>query len=127
MKKIILLIVISIFTTSVSAKTYVCSESEKVLLDGVLITRSYSLDDYTAGSYPALKLKSPIDVNCEPDDDTCEPEKNVSILQLWLDYAGNVQYEKLKGKEVKVYGTLFHRITLTHHHTPIIINVDSIK
>ena len=122
MKKIILLIVISIFTTSVSAKTYVCSESEKVLLDGVLITRSYSFDN-KAGSYPALKLNSPIDVNCEPDDDTCEPEKNVSILQLW----GPVQYKKLKGKEVKVYGTLFHRITLTHHHTPIIINVDSIK
>ena len=125
MKKFLLgtaIAVTLVSTTSVSAKTYVCSESEKVLLNGVLITRSYSFDN-KAGSYPALKLKSPIDVNCEPDDDTCEPEKNVSILQLW----GPVQYKKLEGKEVKVYGTLFHRIIAGHHHTPIIINVDSIN
>ncbi len=101
-------------------------------LQGVLITskaKHESVSPYDEKPYdffPALKLLKPISVRCTAKKTGyCESETGVTLLHLVLKEKQMKQFKKLKGKTVKLRGTLFYWIT-AYHFTPVLMDVKSI-
>ena len=79
----------------------------------------------TPETYWVLTLKQDACVQGDPGDDlNTEDEENVQAFQLILDNYD--KYRKLVGKGAIVKGTLLQGFT-GHHHTPVLLYVDSIK
>lgn len=82
------------------------TEPEVVLLQGRLISAPGETPDGESVSFPALELASPIIVKA---DQNHSEAKDVGVMQLVLDEKTRLQYEAMKGKQVSVRGSLFHR------------------
>ena len=99
-----------------------------VTLEGTLLTSTADASitfDEKAHDFPALKLDKPISVLCSHKETDCTPETGVILLQLVLRPQQMEQFKKLKGKSVKVRGTLFHSDN-GHHFTSVLIDVQEI-
>ncbi|HQH43821.1 MAG TPA: DUF4431 domain-containing protein [Syntrophorhabdaceae bacterium] len=99
-----------------------------VALKGVLILSTADpaiTYDEKPHQFPALKLAQPISVLCASGETDCQPEMGVTVLHLVLKEKEMAQFKKLKGKAVKVSGTLFHSDS-GHHFTSVLLDVKSI-
>lgn len=98
--------------------------NKTVVLAGKLETKSF----FDANNKPeeeyVLILNKHIDV--AEDKGFGGPEKNVSEIQLVVYSEDQGQAKKLINKNVEVRGSLFHSHT-AHHHTKILLEVDSLK
>lgn len=100
-----------------------------VVLDGVLATSTADpaiTYDEKPHQFPALKLRKPIAVLCNVKETDCQPEAGITLIQLVLKQNNMTQFKKLKGKSVKLSGTLFHSHT-GHHFTSVLMDVESIS
>jgi hypothetical protein len=112
--------------TNVFGQTY--KYDSVITLEGVFISAiadAAITSDEKPHKYTALKLNKPISVLCKSDDQYCETEDGVMLLQLVLKDAEWSKYKKLKGKKVKVQGTLFHSDN-GNHFTSVLLDVSSI-
>lgn len=76
--------------------------------------------------FPAINLSKPISVACEPMDTGCQEETGIILLHLVLKQSHMAQFKRLKGKTVRVTGTLFHAES-GHDFTAVLMNVDAIN
>jgi len=100
-----------------------------VTLEGTLMSSTADASityDEKPHQFPALKLHKPISVLCAPKETDCQPEMGVTILHLVLKEKEMAQFKKLKGKVVKLSGTLFHSDN-GHHFTSVLLDVKSIN
>jgi hypothetical protein len=100
-----------------------------VTLEGALVFPTAEPEDSGCDiphKYPAINLLKPISVVCEPTDTFCKPETRIILLQLVLKQPQMERFKRLKGKTVKVRGTLFHAEGV-HDFTPVLMDVDVIN
>lgn len=127
-KSIVLSMVFILCLLSASALAQNYKYDEPVMLEGVLLTSTASASityDEKTHKFPAVKLSKPITVLCATSDKYCEPKAGIALLQLVLKDKQKAQFDKLKGKSVKLSGTLFQSET-GHHYTPVLMTVNSI-
>ena len=76
-------------------------------------------------TYWVLDVAQELCVEGDPADElNTETEDSIQSFQLILDNYD--RYRKLVGKNTIVRGTLIHAFT-GHHHTPVLLNVETIK
>lgn len=98
---------------------------EPVTLEGTLISSTADASityDEKPHQFPSFKLRKPISVLCAPKETDCQPEMGVTVLHLVLKEKEMEQFKKLKGKVVKLSGTLFHSDNV-HHYTSVLLDV----
>lgn len=105
------------------------TENARVVLTGMLGTAQADPRDTIDNKphqFPAIKLDKSINFVCQKGNQDCSPSSNVSIVQLAMDEQTYRMFNALKGKSVKVDGTLFSAHT-AHHFAPVLIEVKSIS
>ncbi|ACF42686.1 DUF4431 domain-containing protein [Pelodictyon phaeoclathratiforme] len=99
-----------------------------VTLEGVLVSSIADPEityDEKSHQFPAVRLHKSISVLCAPTETDCQPELGVTLLHLVLKKPDMAKFKSLKGKPVKLNGTLFHSDN-GHHFTSVLLDVGSI-
>jgi Domain of unknown function (DUF4431) len=97
---------------------------KQVVFPGPPHFRSIQKGD-TPETYWVLALAQEMCVEGDPADElNTETEDSIRSFQLILDNYDT--YRKLVGKSTVVKGTLLHAFT-GHHHTPVLLNVETIR
>ncbi|MBK0052997.1 DUF4431 domain-containing protein [Stenotrophomonas sp. S39] len=124
MKKITLLFLLIglLFVSGLHAQTY-RYEPEQVSLYGTLVSMPGETADGKKYMYPAIQLFTPISVQAE--DEYSPYVGGVLLIQLNLNNDLMRVFQRLKGKQVNMTGTLFHSHT-GWHQTPVLITVSDI-
>ena len=105
------------------------TENAQVILVGMLGTAQADPKetiDSKPHQFPAIKLDKAINFVCQKGSQDCNPSSNVSIVQLAMDEQTYQKFNALKGKSVKIDGTLFSAHT-ARHYAPVLIEVKSIS
>lgn len=105
------------------------TENAQVILVGMLGTAQADpkeTSDSKPHQFPAIKLDKAINFVCQKGSQDCNPSSNVSIVQLAMDEQTYQKFNALKGKSVKIDGTLFSAHT-ARHYAPVLIEVKSIS
>lgn len=134
MRKIIVVVMISLMTTAfnVYAENYAYDKS--VILEGRVSSKlvRYPGDKKNSKIY-FLQLSKSISVACAPKEEDCQSEPKVTDLQLNLDKKLLDQVAAIsanKGQQVKLRGTLFHtdieRVN-PYHYTHVLMNVEAVS
>jgi len=113
-------------------------QPENVVLEGTLDKQTFAeqpgYESIANGDHEArywfLKLQTPIDVfPLDPKDPNADdPEKKVRILEMAVLHESDwpTLTKMKKGTHLKLYGSLFHRLT-GHHHSRVLIEVNRIE
>lgn len=115
--------------TASSNATQSYTENAQVVLAGMLGTAQADPKDTIdnkSHQFPAIKLDTPINFVCQKGNQDCYPSSGVNIIQLVMDEQSYRKFNTLKGKTVKIDGTLFSAHT-AHHFAPVLIEVKSIS
>ncbi|MCE5315734.1 MAG: DUF4431 domain-containing protein [Parachlamydia sp.] len=128
LKAVLILLFVSILFCS-NAFAQSLTYGSQVEVEGILVSSmadpSITYDE-KPHQFPALKLSKPISVACAQKERYCQQENDVTLLQLVLKKERMDQFKKLKGKRVKLIGSLFHSET-GHHFTSVLLNVGAIS
>ncbi|MFZ3231644.1 MAG: DUF4431 domain-containing protein [Pseudobdellovibrio sp.] len=101
-------------------------EKKGIVLFGKLINDKSLTPDEVEVVFPEIVLNTAINVSDDSDPNAEEAEFNVSKIQLALNSELMKTFKKLKGKQVKLTGSLYHWQT-GHHYTKVLIFVEEIK
>ena len=93
-----------------------------VTLQGTLVSGDGMTPDGAKLKFPAIRLTQPISVpQDEPRD--WSAEQGVVLLHMALDDKNMAAFKRLKGKPVKVTGTLFHADNGNHQTSVLVFPV----
>lgn len=93
-----------------------------VTLQGTLVSGNGMTPDGVKLKFPAIRLTEPIAV--PPDEPRDWPaEQGVVLLHMALDGKNMAAFKRLKGKPVKVTGTLFHADNGNHQTSVLVFPV----
>ena len=127
-KKIIFAVFLSlIFVFAAQAQNGCLNyEPENVTLSGKLTRLSMKNISGQKETIYVLKLKSPVCVNADTENEYNLPQRGVRDVQLAFDAEKYKAARLLINKNVKVSGTIFGEHT-QHHFTKVLMSVSEIK
>jgi hypothetical protein len=124
-KLIVFVLMLQIAGFSIAAKSL--TYNKPVTLNGkvVILRSTHPNPTYRGEKQPAIHLNAPINVTADPEDDTTETEKNVTVIQLSAGGQDKLYNQLLhaNGKIATIYcSDLFHSFT-AHHTTKVLCTI----